>query len=311
MDRQSLEDLLALIHVRNLSLAARQRNVSQSAYSRRLQAIELRHGITLFDRSRRPARPSPLLDAMQGDIELALSTLKRMEKLLSVSSSVEEQLTIVGMHSLSAGALPLALKRLGPILDNHPVRMRSANRDGCFRLLMTGEVGLMVSYETDARVLRAPPHLVSTKKLCSDLFVPVCNQDIHASLPSHIKAGRAIPLLAYPAEVFLGRILSEDILPRSALSFSARLTAGMTSVLLAAAIDGLGVAWLPASTAGDAIQSGRLIRIDEPAFPTLDLTVSMLRLRTPEMHQLDELHAALGMEIAKAVGELQIAVFNE
>ncbi|MGQ7843804.1 hypothetical protein ACUNV4_04970 [Granulosicoccus sp. 3-233] len=41
------------------------------------------------------------------------------------------------------------------------------------------------------------------------------------------------------------------------------------------------------------------------AFPTLELTISMLRLRTPEMHRFDELHAALGVEIASAVGEMQ------
>ncbi len=305
MDKQSLEDLLALISVRNLSLAARQRHVSQSAYSRRLQAIEQRHDIVLFDRSHRPARPSPLLDAMRGDIELALSTLKRMEKMLSGSNLLDEQLTIVALHSLSAGALPLALKKLGAALNNHPVRMRSANRDGCFQMLMTGEVTLMISYDTELNTLRAPPHLVSTSKLCTDPFIPVCSPSIHENLPRLFEEGTPIPLLAYPSEVFLGRILSDDILPRSAVYFYPRLTAGMTSVLLTAAINELGVAWLPASTAGEAVRSGQLVKIVAPAFPTLELTVSMLRLRTPEMHRFDELHAALGVEIASAVGEMQ------
>lgn len=308
MDRQSLEDLLALINLRNLSLAARQRNVSQSAFSRRLQAIEQRHGIVLFDRSRRPARPSPRLDAMQDDIEQALSTLKRMETMLSGNSTVEAQLTIVGMHSLTAAALPLALKKLGSTLDNHPVRMRSANWDGCFQMLMTGEVTLMVSYETDTKPLRGPPHLVARNTLCTDRFIPVCSPQVHRRLPAMFESGTAIPLLSYPTDVFLGRVLSEDVLPRSAIYFSRCLTAGMTSVLLEAAINGLGVAWLPASTAGTVMKSGRLIYIDSPAFPTLQLTVSLLRLRTPEMHQFDELHGALGREIANAIRELQSTV---
>lgn len=301
MDRQALEDLLALINVKNLTLAARQRNVSQSAYSRRLQAIEHRHGIVLFDRSRRPARPSHRLDAMRVDIELALSTLKRMEKLLSGTRPVEPQLTIAGMHSLSAGVLPVALEQMGDALKNRPVRMRSANRDGCFQMLMTGEVTLMVGYETETNKLRAPPHLVSTQQLCSDPFIPVCSPDIHKRLPELFAEGTEIPLLAYPREVFLGKILSEEIVPRSAVYFYPRLTAGMTNVLLTAAIKGLGVAWLPRSTAADAIRSGLLSWIDAPAFPVLELTVSLLRLRTPEMHQSDDLHAALGREIAKAI----------
>jgi DNA-binding transcriptional LysR family regulator len=50
VNQQALEDLLALIKLRNVSRAARIRNISQSAYSLRLQAIEARHGANLVDR---------------------------------------------------------------------------------------------------------------------------------------------------------------------------------------------------------------------------------------------------------------------
>jgi DNA-binding transcriptional LysR family regulator len=304
MDQQTLEDLLALIQIRNVSLAAKQRNVSQSAYSRRLQAIEHRHGITLFDRSRRPARPSPILDAMQADIEVALNTLKRVDKLLSSGIAIEGNLTIAAMHSLSTGALPVALKRIAPILSRHPIRLRSANRDGCFQLLMTGEVSLMVSYETDAKALRAPSHLVSTTRLSSDAFVPVCCPELMAELLDERSATDVVPLLAYPSDVFLGTILSEDILSRSPRSFAPRLTTGMTSVLLSAAINGIGMAWLPASTVGEAIHAGRLQRLSSPDFPEMDLQVTMLRLRTPGTPELDALVLSLGNAITHAIKQL-------
>ena len=40
MNQQSLEDLLAFIELRNITLAAQRRNISQPAYSRRLKALE-------------------------------------------------------------------------------------------------------------------------------------------------------------------------------------------------------------------------------------------------------------------------------
>lgn len=305
MNQQTLEDLLALINVRSVSLAARQRHVSQSAYSRRLQAIEQQHGITLFDRSRRPARPSPVLDAMRADIELALSTLKRVDKLLSSDLAIEGNLSIAAMHSLSAGALPVALKSIAALLARHPVRLRSANRDGCFQFLMTGEVSLMLSYETDAMPLRAPPHLVTTTRLCSDPFIPVCCPELLPVLLDNRCQAEPVPLLTYPADVFLGAILSNDILPRCSRSFSLQLTAGMTNVLLSAALNGMGMAWLPASTVGEAVNSGSLHRVIDPAFPEVDLQVSMLSLRTPEIRELDTLVVSLGDAITQAVTRLR------
>jgi DNA-binding transcriptional LysR family regulator len=309
MDQQSLQDLLALIDVRNVSLAARQQNVSQSAYSRRLQSIEQRYGITLFDRSRRPARPSPMLDAMRTDIEAALNTLKRMEKRLSSGIPVEGSLTIAAMHSLSTGVLPVALKHLAPELRHRGVRLRSANRDGCFQLLMTGEVSLMVSYETDALPLNAPPHLVATTQLCRDPFIPVCSPHIAADLQGDTTGAVAgqhpIPLLAYPPEVFLGRVMNHEILARSERAFTHQLTAGMTSVLHSAAIAGIGLAWLPASITGDAIASGRLVQIEARGCPTLDLNVSMLRLRTPGTPELNALCESLGVAISRTFRNLQ------
>lgn len=53
MDQRTIEDLLALIAAGNVTRAARLRHVSQSAYSRRLRAIEESLGVALFDRSSR------------------------------------------------------------------------------------------------------------------------------------------------------------------------------------------------------------------------------------------------------------------
>ena len=115
----------------------------------------------------------------------------------------------------------------------------------------------------------------------------------------------AVPLLAYPDDVFLGTILSNDILPRSSRSFSLQLTAGMTNVLLSAALNGMGMAWLPASTVGEALNSGSLHRVVSPAFPEVDLKVSMLSLRTPEIRELDTLVVSLGDAITHAVKVLR------
>lgn len=55
MELKWLEDFLALHTTRNFHTAAKQRNVSQPAFSRRIQSLETWVKEPLFDRNARPA----------------------------------------------------------------------------------------------------------------------------------------------------------------------------------------------------------------------------------------------------------------
>lgn len=305
MDQQTIEDLLAFITVRNVTLAAKRRHLSQSAYSRRLQAIERMYGIELFDRSRRPAQPTPSLDSMQGELEMALNTLKRIGKRLSSKIQVDGHLSIAAMHSLSTGALPIALRMVADRLANHRIRLRSANRDGCFQMLMTEEVSVVVAYESSTQLFKAPANLVATTGLGSDPFVPVCTPELYPLIMSQGSADQALPLVSYPSDVFLGSVLNNDVLARCPFVFSHRLTSGMTSVVLSAVLNSIGMGWLPLSIVSDNFKRNRLVLIEHPAFPLVDLQVTMLRLRTPDMRSLDSLYDALGRAVGDALITLQ------
>ena len=53
------EDFLSLAHARNFKLAADQRRSTQSAFSRRIHALEAWAGTTLIDRSVKPVKLTP------------------------------------------------------------------------------------------------------------------------------------------------------------------------------------------------------------------------------------------------------------
>ena len=54
-----IEDILAVAENGSFQMACEKRNVSQPAFSRRIRQIEQALGVTLFDRSTRPARLAP------------------------------------------------------------------------------------------------------------------------------------------------------------------------------------------------------------------------------------------------------------
>lgn len=301
MDQQSLEDLLAFIELRNITLAANRRNISQPAYSRRLKAIEENYEIALVDRSGRPSVPTRALNAMQEEIELALAGLKRVGKSFASNTGINRTIHIAAVHSLSVGPLPVAINKIEKRIDKLGIRLHSANQDICFRLLMTEEVSVMLAYETIDQPLQAPLDLVKKTVVASDQLVPVCSNKFAKQLKDILVNKEGIPLISYPADIFLGRLMYNDVLSRSSHIFSQKLVAGMTSVVLSAVSAGIGVAWLPASVIKQELRNKELHIIEESGFSKVDLTIAMLQLRRKDTESLSELWEALVEALAETV----------
>jgi len=301
MNQQSLEDLLAFIALRNVTKAAQRRNISQPAYSRRLQSIETQHSMKLLDRSKRPAVPTPALDMMKEEIEAALASIKKISRGLSRGSKIDHTLSIAAIHSLSSSSLPIAIGMIADQLAQHRVRIRSANQDICFQLLMTEEVSLMLAYETPDLPLQAPPDLVKKTAIKTDKLLPVCTPRLAGQITKMVAGVDAVPLVAYPNGIFLGELLYNNILARSPHIFTYRLVAGLTNTVMSSALTGLGLAWLPYSVIKDEIRSGELVIVEDSNFPNVELTVSMLQLRTKNKQKLEGIWTALAGAISETI----------
>ena len=59
LETKWLEDFVALANTRSFSASARQRHVTQPAFSRRIRALEQAVGVTLVDRSTTPINLTP------------------------------------------------------------------------------------------------------------------------------------------------------------------------------------------------------------------------------------------------------------
>jgi len=300
MNQQSLEDLLAFIELRNITLAAQRRNVSQPAYSRRLKAIEESENTQLVDRSGRPSVPTKVLIAMKYEIETALLSLQKVSKGFTADTQFKDTITLASVHSLSSGCLPVAIQRVEALIAQSDIRIHSANQDICFQMLMTEQVSAMLAYEKADQPLQAPLDLVDKTIISSDLLVPVCSPKFKPKLDKMIQEDQSIPLISYPADVFLGRVISNEVLTRSPYQYSQKFLAGMSGVVLNAIIVGLGVGWIPASIIRDEVKNNDLVLLDDEGFERVDLIVSMLQLRrkkTPEMSQFWE-------QLSKAIHEV-------
>src|SRR5699024_11951572 len=84
LETKWLEDFVALANTRSFSSSARQRHVTQPAFSRRIRSLEQAVGVTLVDRSTTPVGLTP-------EGQLFLVTARNLVEQLSESRSEERR----------------------------------------------------------------------------------------------------------------------------------------------------------------------------------------------------------------------------
>lgn len=274
-----LEDLLAVAETGSFQEAADRRRLTQSAFSRRIQHIEDQIGVELFDRTRKPVHLRPTTAEQRGqiarlatDLRQLVSDLQRGERMAS------NRLTIASQHALTTSLTPMILKGIQARRDDIYVRLRSANLDECFSLLISRQADIALVYRTPGEDHPINTNFVETEIIGTDLLIPVFSASATAGLDQRFASGE-LPYIAYPADVYLGQVLERMILPRvrSMTRPTPKAETALTLAALEMAALGVAVAWVPGSLARQRIADGSLADLST-ALPSHVLDVTAVRL---------------------------------
>lgn len=284
-----LEDILAIAQTGSFSGAAQRRNLTQSAFSRRIQQIEDHVGVDLFDRSRKPVQLRPTTQAQGAQIEQIAGALRQLVVDLRRGDRVaSNRVVIASQHSLTTSLAPRIVQGIQDRGEQIYVRLRSANLDECFGLLLSRQADLAIVYHAPDQEELSGDYLEAIDIL-PDRLIPVLRPDLAQALLEGA-AARDLPYVAYPSDVFFGRIMADRIL--SALdSGTIALPRAETALTLAAlemAVEGVAVAWVPASLARVRIAQGGACDLSA-SLPSCDLVIRAIRLRGPRSPAEDSL----------------------
>lgn len=270
MARQNFNDLLAFVAVareRSFTRAAAQLGVSQSALSHTIRGLEARLGIRLLTRSTRSVAPTEagqrLLDSVGGrfdeiDHELAVLTELR-------SKPAGQVRITCGEHALRSILWP----KLGPVLHEYPdiqlefdvsyaLKDIVAERfDAGVRLgeqVATGMIAVRIGPDLRMAAVASPDYFAKRRrpKTPQDLIEHCC---INLRLPTY--GG----LYAWEFER-RGRKLNVRVDGQCAFN--------NTPPIIAAAMDGAGIAFVPEDQVQAPLDAGMLVRVLEdwcPPFP--------------------------------------------
>jgi DNA-binding transcriptional LysR family regulator len=274
-----LEDIVAVIDTGSFGAAAAKRFVTQPAFSRRIQAIEEYVGVELFDREHRPTKLKPSVLAQQAQIKRLVADIHDLlYELRRQSREAHKRIVIASQHAITTSRAPAIVEMLTNELDVS-IRLRSANRDECFALLMTRQVDVVIHYSSTASSPGDGDDFMESCELEKEEFIPVfCTSQL--SRFERLRSNGELPVIAYPSEAFFGQIFTDEILPKIPNSEFVRrkVETALTLAALQLAISGVGVAWVPVSLADAQIHDGSLSDLTS-ILPSTTLMVCATRLK--------------------------------
>jgi DNA-binding transcriptional LysR family regulator len=257
MDIRWLQDFLTVAERGNFTRAAEERNASQAAFSRRIQALESWLGVTLIDRSVFPTRLTAEGERFR---ETAAETLHQLldarTGLSGQPSAKRDQVVIALPHALATGRLPgwWARWSKGRALT---CKVAPGNVHDSVTALVSGAADLLVCFHHAQQPIHLDAEGYDRIVIGSEPLRPHIAAELAGrwSLPGTAKA--PLPLLMYSAGAYLGRMVDLIIEAAPAPLIGHRLIeSDMADVLRDMAVAGYGIAWLPdcaAQAAGQAL----------------------------------------------------------
>lgn len=296
MEGKWLEDFLSVARTGNFSSSADERHVTQSAFSRRIKALEQWVGVALIDRSSYPTRLTPAGEQFRDVASAALSSLQRSRQDLRQAFDAGcRPLRVSVQHSLAGEFLARWVAGLPLPQEARRIRAKADNLHDCVREMEEGNADVLICYAHPELPLKLDEERYAWMNLADEKLTAYCRPDDAGAPLYPIKPGvaQSVPLLAYSRDAFLGRAAMLAIEPlRKSADLATVFDCALADALRAAAVAGLGVAWLPTRLVKSDVLEGRLVRAGDPSIDVL-LQLRLYAQRATLVEQRPELWRAI------------------
>ena len=309
MELKWLEDFVMLANTASFSRAADARNVTQSAFSRRIRQLEAWLGTTLISRTSLPAE---LTDAGKTFLPIAQEIIRTCHGLRETwhpkQQTGERRITFAALHTLAMTFLPTWLEQARATLPGL-VTAIIPDRGGIeanLEALTSGEADLLLTYahpfvpllldpmQFDWRVLGAERLVpVTAPALAEALELPAPIAPDEGLIERAIRVGLPLPYLDYGDSSFFGvalqRVFAGARAPKRQVVHQNAISAGLRECALA----GWGFCWLPEDLVRRDLETARLVLASHSPDWILPLDIRVYRQRAEARRTTEEFWAAL------------------
>jgi DNA-binding transcriptional LysR family regulator len=263
METKWLEDFVSLAETRSFSRSAQLRHVTQPAFSRRIQALEAWAGTDLVDRSSYPTRLTP---AGQTLYEQSLEMLQGLQSTRAMlrghTAAGQDVVEFAVPHTLAFTFFPAWVSSLREGFGPLKSRLIALNVHDAVLRLVEGSCDLLIAYHHASQPFQLDADRYEMLVLGEELLAPYVKPAPDGT-PLYTLPGtqaQALPYLGYAPGAYLGRVV-ELLLKQSATAvhLDRVYETDMAEGLKAMALEGHGIAFLPASAVRREVRAKKLM----------------------------------------------------
>lgn len=286
METKWLEDFVSLAETRSFSRSAQLRHVTQPAFSRRIQSLEAWAGVALVDRSAYPTRLTPAGETFHGQALEVLAALQATRNLMRSHRPGDHDVVEFAVpHTLAFTFVPHWLMGLRQRFGALKSRVTALNVHDAVMHLTEGGCDLLIAYHHDSQPLQLSAERYEMLTLGQETLAPFSRPGPDGrplfALPGTPDA--PVPFLGYGPGAYMARLV-DQILKQSPQTpcLDTVYETDMSEGLKAMALEGHGLAFLPASAVKREQRARRLVGASRSADFELTMDVRIYRER-PEL----------------------------
>jgi LysR family transcriptional regulator, hypochlorite-specific transcription factor HypT len=280
-----LEDFVSLAETRSFSRSAQLRHVTQPAFSRRIQALEAWAGIDLVDRSSYPTRLTPAGETLHAQaLELLVALQSARNLMRSHHASGHDVIEFAIPHTLAFTFFPHWLMELRGRFGSVKTRLIALNVHDAVLRLTEGGCDLLIAYHHASQPLQLSPDRYEMLSLGHETLAAYAKADAQGQPLFRLADGPApVPLLAYAAGAYMSHMVDQiirqmPVTPALETIYETDIAEGLKAM----ALEGHGLAFLPASSVRKELRGHRLVPAAPPGTGQLTMEVRLYRER-PEV----------------------------
>ena len=253
MELKWLEDFASLARTGNFSRSAEERHVTQSAFSRRIQALETWLGVALIDRSTYPTSLTAAGREFRETAEEAVRMLHGSRAALQASVRPgQRHVAVAALHTLALAFFPRWFRQVEAKAGPLSSRLLPDDFHACLQAVVEGGYDFLLTFHHPSVPILLDPAQFPHCVVGADSLVAVRSADAPAA---------GLPLLSYARNSFLGRVAA---VAQAEAGGPPQATAhtnenAMAEALKFMALEGHGLAWLPRSLVARELAEGRLV----------------------------------------------------
>lgn len=275
MDTDWLVDFLSVIESGSFTKAANSRNVSQPAFSRRIQTLENWIGVPLFERGIHKVTLTAAGEIFRTQAQemIELVNVSRT-RALAASTRSRNSVQLVCTHTLSFTLVPSLLQRLlRDFTDQPAVTISACTMADCVRSIRDGNSSFIVYHYHGEHDCDFGGKRLRSLDIGSEWLTLVCRADVYDALGP----AEPLPFIQYGDESAFKKIVHENPVRLDRLVAEV-YRATLAQTVATAVHNGIGAAYCLRSLVLEDLQSGLFVKLPAPDIP-LSIRISMPRGR--------------------------------